>query len=139
SIEGDWLVFAGSKALVLGSNNPSTAFSGINQDGPISPGTDGSQSKIGTGTLTLSGANTYTAGTILSAGGLVINNTTGSGTGAGAVAVDAGTLGGKGIVAGGVTVGTGSGTGAFLEPSIDASKPTTLTIQSALTFKADGI
>src|SRR6266566_1107432 len=40
---------------------------------------------------------------------------------------------------GAVTVGTGSGTGAFLEPSFGASKPTTLTIQSALTFKADGI
>ena len=69
----------------------------------------------------------------------MINNTTGSGTGAGAVQVSAGTLGGKGIIAGAVTVGTGSGTGALLEPSFGASKPTTLTTQSALTFKADGI
>ena len=44
----------------------------------------------------------------------------------------------KGIIAGVVTVGTRSGTGAFLEPSIDTTNPTTLTIQSALTFKADG-
>ena len=139
SLEGDGLVFLGARALAAGSNNRNTAFSGIIQDGGISHGTGGSLSKIGTGTLKLSGANAYTAGTILSAGGLVINNTTGSGTGAGAVQVSAGTLGGKGIIAGAVTVGTGSGTGALLEPSFGASKPTTLTTQSALTFKADGI
>src|SRR5204863_3779593 len=36
------------------------------------------------------------------------------------------------------TVGTGAGAGAFLEPSIGASKPAKLTIQSPLSFKADG-
>ena len=50
---------------------------------------------------------------------------------------DAGTLGGKGIVAGTVTAGTGSGSGAFLAPSVGASQPAKLTIQSALTIKAD--
>jgi hypothetical protein len=34
-------------------------------------------------------------------------------------------------------MGSGSGTGAFLEPSAGTSKPTTLTIQKALTLKAD--
>ena len=51
--------------------------------------------------------------------------------------VKAGTLGGKGTIAGVVTVGTGSGAGAVLAPSVGASQPATLTIQSALTFKAD--
>ena len=37
-----------------------------------------------------------------------------------------------------MTVGTGSGAGAFLEPSIDANRAATLTIQSLLAFKADG-
>jgi autotransporter-associated beta strand protein len=94
--------------------------------------------KVGTGTLALGGANTYTSNTILTAGGLIISNVTGSGTGTGNVIVRAGTLGGKGIIAGAVTIGTGSGTGAFLEPSVDASRPAALTIQSPLTFKADG-
>ena len=52
--------------------------------------------------------------------------------------VRAGTLGGKGVIAGAVKIGTGSGTRALLEPSVDASRPATLTIQSPLTFKADG-
>ena len=54
------------------------------------------------------------------------------------VKVNAGTLGGKGIIAGAVTAGTGSGAGAFLAPSVGAGQPAKLTIQSPLTFKADG-
>jgi autotransporter-associated beta strand protein len=130
SIEGDGVVDLGALNLTVGSNDLSTTFSGIIQD-------TGSLTKVGTGTLTLSGANTYTGATTLTAGSLVINNTTGSGTGAGAVQVKAGTVGGKGIIAGAVTVGTGSGTGAFLETSIGVLKTTSLSIQSALTFKAD--
>jgi len=55
SIEGEGLVFLGARALAVGSNNRNTAFSGIIQDGGISHGTGGSLSKIGTGTLKLSG------------------------------------------------------------------------------------
>jgi hypothetical protein len=51
------------------------------------------------------------------------------------VQLNGGTLGGAGIVSGAVTVGSGSGPGAFLAPGTGA---TTLTLQSALTFKADG-
>ena len=66
-----------------------------------------------------------------------MDNQTGSGTGPGPVAVNAGTLGGRGIIAGPTTIGAGRGSGAFLQPSVGASRPTTLTMQSALTFKAD--
>jgi autotransporter-associated beta strand protein len=134
SVEGDGLiVLSTNQELIIGNNDLSTTFSGTIQDF-----SSGSLEKVGTGTLTLTGANTYTSGTALSGGTLVINNTTGSGTGTGAVNVNAGTLGGKGTVAGAVTVGTGSGTGAFLTPGVGTSKATTITIQSALTFKADG-
>ena len=130
SIEGDGVVMLGGNLLITGANNLSTVFSGT-IDG-------GSLEKIGTGTLKLSGANTYTGGTTVSEGALAINNTTGSGTGTGAVQVSGGILAGDGTIAGAVTVGTGNGTGAFLTPAMGASKATTLTIQNTLSFKADG-
>jgi autotransporter-associated beta strand protein len=52
-------------------------------------------SKTGAGTWALNGANTYTGGTTVTGGALLINNTTGSGTGTGAVTVqNGGTFGG---------------------------------------------
>ena len=124
SIEGNGSVNGGD--LTVGSNNLSTAFSGALNVGSLT--------KIGAGTFTLSAVNTYTGGTAVNAGTLLINNTSGSGTGSGAVQVNAGTLGGIGTIAGAVTIGTGSGPGAFLSPG---QSPGTLTIQSALTLNSD--
>ncbi len=133
SVEGDgFIVLSLNQKLLIGSNNLSTTFSGIIQDF----GT-GSLGKVGTGTLTLTGANTYRNGTTILSGILLVSNSSGSGTGTGAVSVNAGTLGGKGTIAGAVTVGTGSGAGAFLEASVGSIKPSSLTIQSALSFKSD--
>ena len=137
SIEGSGLVFLGGVNLTVGTNNLSTTFSGLIQDGGFSGGTGGSLTKTGTGTLTLSGASTYTGATTVSAGTLLVSNTTGSATGTGAVKVNAGTLGGSGIITGAVTIGTGSGAGAFLAPAGGTRKQATLTSQSALTFNAD--
>ena len=137
SLQGDGLVFLGPKTLTIGSNNQSASFSGVIQDGGINQGTGGSLAKRGRGTLTLTGANTYTGTTTLSAGALRVSNTYGSGTGTGAVNVNAGTLCGKGIIAGATTVGTGSGTGAFLAPSAGTHAQATLTIQNPITFNAD--
>ena len=131
SLEGDGTVTLNSTILSPGSLNTTTTFSGIIQG-------NGSLTKIGSGTLTLSGANTYDGLTTVSAGVLKVANQTGSATGLGIVSVSTGTLGGPGIVAGDVTVGTGTGTGAFLAPSTGAGQPTTLTLQNTLTFKADG-
>ena len=133
SVEGDGLVvLSTNQKLIIGNNDLSTTFSGTIQDFG-----SGSLGKVGTGTLTLTGANTYSNGTTISSGILVVNNGSGSGTGSGAVQVNAGTLGGKGTIAGAVTVGTGSGTGAFLETSVGLVKTISLSIESALTFKAD--
>jgi len=134
SIEGSGEVILGSNNLTVGANNLNTAFSGIIQNGD--EGTGGSLTKIGTGTLTLSGPNTYTGPTTVTTGILLVRNKHGLGTGTGPVNVNAGTLGGTGTIASGVTVGTGTGPGAFLAPGVNAA-PGTLTIQGALTFNAD--
>jgi fibronectin-binding autotransporter adhesin len=65
----------------------------------------GAFAKTGTGTLTLTNANTYPGGTTLEDGSLFVNNASGSGTGTGAVQVAGGTFGGEGIIAGPVTIG----------------------------------
>ncbi|MDY0170895.1 MAG: autotransporter-associated beta strand repeat-containing protein, partial [Thermoguttaceae bacterium] len=69
--------------------------------------------KIGDGTLTLSGANTYDGGATVTGGTLMLSNTSGSGTGSGPVNVgpvapgfDA-ILGGTGAIAGTVTIHSG--------------------------------
>jgi autotransporter-associated beta strand protein len=81
SIEGDGNVFLGSKTLTVGSNGADPTFSGVIQDGGIRGGTGGSLTKIGSGTLILSGANTYTGNTnvdrgVLNVAGSINSNTT---------------------------------------------------------------
>ena len=135
SLEGDGLVFLGGVNLSVGSNNPSTTFSGLIEEN--SEGTTGALTKIGTGTLILTNTNTYTGGTTITGGRLAVNNMDGSATGTGAVQVNAGILAGRGTIAGPVIVGTGSGAGAALAPGRRGAKPDTLTILSALTFQLD--
>ena len=138
SIEGNGRVFLGANKLTVGANNLTRTFSGVIHDGGSGGGTGGSLIKTGRGTLSLTKANTYTGGTTLKAGTVLVKNTTGSATGSGAVHVNAGTLGGTGKIAGAVTVGTGIGIGAFLSPGNSATKPGTLTIDNnTLTFNSD--
>lgn len=69
--------------------------------------------KGGSGTWTVSGNNSYTGGTSVNAGKLLVNNTAGSGTGTGSVTVAASALlGGNGTISGVTTIGAG----AFLSP-----------------------
>ena len=106
SIEGDGLVYLGTKLLTVGANDLSTTFMGILQDGGESGGTDGSLMKVGNGTLTLAGANTYTGSTTVGAGKLLVNGSA-SGT-TGTVTVFGGaTLGGDGMVEGSTTIQSG--------------------------------
>jgi autotransporter-associated beta strand protein len=130
SLAGKGSVLLGANTLTIGSNNQSTDFSGVIQ------GTGG-ETKTGTGTLTLSGNNTYTGPTTVKAGVLVTNNKQGSATGSGSVNVNAGTLGGQGAISGPVVIGTGSGKGAFLAPIAAAKQPVTLSLANTLTFNAD--
>ncbi|MBW8863820.1 MAG: autotransporter-associated beta strand repeat-containing protein [Verrucomicrobia bacterium] len=92
---------------------------GNNTLGSVPTLTDGTSGtlglvKSGAGSLTLTTANTFSGGVVVSNGTVLVNNASGSGTGSGTVAVTGGALGGTGIVNGAVTVqGSGSlGTGA---------------------------
>jgi autotransporter-associated beta strand protein len=61
-----------------------------------------------TATLTLSGPNNYSGGTVVNGGGLVVSNTTGSATGSGPVFVSNATFGGNGTVTGAVNASNAS-------------------------------
>ncbi len=136
SIEGSGIVLLGGRRLAIGTNNLNTTFAGSISDGDGE--LPGSLGKTGTGTLTLSGDSSYSDGTIVDAGTLLVKTEHGSATGLGPVQVDAGTLGGQGQIAGAVTIGSGkeSGRRAILAPGIKG--PGVLVICNSLTIKSDG-
>ena len=88
---------------------------------------NGGLTKTGTGTLELTGNNDYAGGTIVSAGKLLVNNTTGSGTGSGSLTIDAGaSLGGSG------TIGSVTSIAGTLSPG---NSPGILTFSNAVTLE----
>jgi Passenger-associated-transport-repeat/VPDSG-CTERM motif len=100
SIEGTGNVFLGyNNNLTVGSNNMSTTFSGVIRDGGANGGINGSLTKIGSGTLILSGANTYTGNTNINGGVLQVDGSINSNTGV----HGNGTLAGTGTINGNVT------------------------------------
>jgi autotransporter-associated beta strand protein len=126
SIAGDGRYLLGSKSLTVGSNNQSTTVSGSIEDGGVVGGTGGSLVKTGTGTLVLSGVNSYTGSTTVNAGALGVN---GSNSASVLTIVNAGgTLGGTGTV--GTTQIHGGGT---LSPGNSIG---TLTVNGNLAFGA---
>ena len=78
SIEGAGTYYLGDRQLTVGGNNLSTIVSGVISDGSCGcygpAGVGGSLVKVGTGTLALAGANTYTGTTTISDGTLQIGN-----------------------------------------------------------------
>jgi autotransporter-associated beta strand protein len=108
----------GTRAFNVGNGTNDVDLS---LDVPVS---NGALTKTGAGTMRLTSANTYAGGTTVSAGRLLVNNSTGSGTGTGGVTVNGGTLGGTGTIAGPVTINSGG----TLSPGTSIG---TLTLNSA--------
>jgi autotransporter-associated beta strand protein len=103
SVEGDGNVFLGAQTLTVGSNDLSTTFSGVIQNGGSGGGSGGSLTKIGSGTLILSGANTYTGNTNVRGGVLEVDGSITSN----AFMNGGGRLAGTGTVYGNVTNNNG--------------------------------
>jgi autotransporter-associated beta strand protein len=91
----------------------------------------GSLTKTGTDTLQFTAANTYSGGTIISAGRFLVNNTSGSGTGTGTVTIAAGaTLAGNFTISGATTIDGSLNAG-------DANFGSDLTLKSTATTFLD--
>ena len=88
--------------------------------------------KRGSGALTLTAAQTFSGGLVVSNGFVLVENTAGSGTGTGAVTVYDGTLAGNGIISGAVSVESA----ADLSPGVSAGK---LTINNTLTLAGNTV
>ena len=123
-LQGDNNSGGQNMTYTIGEANANTEF-----DGVITNGTVGTVAviKTGSGTLTLTSTNGYSAGTVITGGTLLVNNTKGSGTGSGAVIVNSGALSGTGIISGPVTVNIGGA----LAPGNPLG---TLTISNTLTL-----
>lgn len=87
SLSGDGNFALGSNELTVGGNGLSTTVSGAIKDGGNEGGTGASLVKTGTGTLTLTGDNSYTGGTTVTAGTLQIGDGGASGSIAGDVRI----------------------------------------------------
>jgi fibronectin-binding autotransporter adhesin len=112
---------SGSRTLTIGTGD----FGGGNFQGTIADGSGGTTAltKNGTGTITLSGANSYTGATSINAGTLLVNGSTSA---ASSVSVGlSGTLGGNGTINGATTVN------GALRPG---NSPGVLAFTSALTL-----
>ncbi|MFM8292365.1 MAG: autotransporter-associated beta strand repeat-containing protein, partial [Planctomycetia bacterium] len=92
--------------------------------------------KVGDGTLVLSGSNTYSGATNVSAGTLLINGNQASGTGAVTVASGA-TLGGTGRTGGTVSVASGGTLTAGAVGTVGAFTTSSVTLLDGSTFSFD--
>lgn len=124
------LALGGNRIFAIGDSNVTFDFT-VNS--AIS-GSGNSLTKTGAGSLSLRGANTYTGGTVVTAGRLFVSNSNSgeSGTGTGPVAIQTGAqLRGIGFISGATTIESG----ASLGPGT-TNNPGTLTFTGGLSLLA---
>lgn len=118
----------------IGTTNTSFTFDGIICNNQLTgSGSKAALIKAGSGRMTLTNSNTYTGGTTIEKGNLIVNNTSGSGTGTGSIFVQkGGVLSGNGIINGSVTVASGG----YLSPGI-STVGNVLQINNSVTLQSD--
>lgn len=131
SLAGGGNVFMnGANTLTAGGDTTTTTFSGVYQNS----GGSAALTKVGAGTLTLSGANTYTGATTVNAGTLAVNGSIAS-----PVTVNSGgTLGGTGTISTAVTVNSGGALAPGLSTGIINTGNLTLTAASSVAIEING-
>jgi autotransporter-associated beta strand protein len=95
----------------VGALGLNSTFSGVISDNQVTPGTDIGITKVGTGTWTLTGAETYSGPTTISNGILVVNGSIGNGPQFAASPVEVyapGALGGSGSIVSPVVLNSGN-------------------------------
>src|SRR5215471_245805 len=109
SIEGAGTFSLGSNQLIVGSNNLSTTVSGVIR------GTGGALVKVGSGTLTLDGSNSYTGATVVAGGTLSVTGDISSSSGVlvGPTAMLSGTGTVPGVLVAGGTLMPGQSVGTI--------------------------
>ena len=121
SLSGATTVTASLTTYVVGGINTNSLFNGVISDGGAAPT---ALIYNGPGSLTLAGNNTFSGGTTVNAGTLLVNSLAGSGTGLGVVSLNPGaTLGGNGAIGGQVTMAAG----AILAPGSNGAGILTVT------------
>ena len=128
SLSGAGTFDFGSSAVTVGGNNLSTTISGIIADGGSFGGTGASLIKVGTGTLTLSGVNTYSGGTTIEGGTLQVSADNNLGKPS-SLTLNGGTLETTATFSTGRLISLGTGGGTF-----DVDGGTTLTINGISTI-----
>jgi autotransporter-associated beta strand protein len=113
-----------ASTFVVGTLNTNSTFGGVIRDGGSAPG---SLTKVGTGTLTLSGNSTHTGVTTVSNGTLLV---TGNLSNSPVKVVSGATLQGTGFLGGGVT----NLSGGIISPGLGNGSFGTMTISNNLTL-----
>lgn len=134
SIAGAGNYLLGANVLTVGSNHLSTTVTGAISDGGIAGGVGGALVKLGTGTLTLTGANSYTGTTSVNAGTLEVDGSIAPSSlltvNNGGALIGTGTVGNTQINSGGVFA-----PGAVGRPGTSMAVSGNLAFQSGATYR----
>jgi autotransporter-associated beta strand protein len=117
----------GSVILTVGDGDATGAFPGALADHTAGTGTL-ALAKVGLGRQNLSGTNTYSGPTLVSAGALLVNGQLSTNA---VTIASGGTLGGSGLIRGPVIVQSGGS----LAPSTPGPQPSSLTVSNSVTFQ----